>query len=664
MNAGSPARAAVRALAITSDGRRVIAADGLGRVLEWSAGTTRPRAGVPTDPHDVLAVALAPDAEACLVATTDALLHWVDLETGDIRTSRRFDQPIVALTAGGDGTCVVVLSDGRTVLCPPAAPRQEVAAGGRNPWVAAGCVALSADGTLLAVGDRTGRAFVVRARPPWDPIAVREVPRALVAMALADDGQLVVVDAGGRPLRIDRQGGLTPLWWPDPNAPVLCVAMSARGDRIAMAAGSSVWASGSEGSGPVAVIRAGDWDRYGTGPRVAGKGSDRAAGDEPLDDLRAGSGGTPTVDEDVRFTVYRPDRLTTGRWTPLVVYAHKTDPVPDPEAGVLEPTAEVVRMAARWFDGEPPEPRAVDATAALPRGAGLRVVPDLPGLTCNPQAVELNWLEPVHEIPFRLRAADGLAGCTVRGWVRVWFGRLILGEVSLAIPVDPATAPAGTPGTESAPLAAVRPPEPPRLTHEPIRRYYRIFPSYSHRDTEVVRECRRVAAALGDDYLQDVVALRSGERWSERLLELIDDADVFQLFWSEASMRSVQCRREWEHALGLKRPGFIRPTYWERPIASAPDLDLPPAALRELHFAWLGDPAPPPGAPSLPPAPGPVAPPRSQPSVTAGRYAGAEPPGAPQRAQPSGPAYRAPVLALVALLALLIVVVAVLLALR
>ena len=39
-----------------------------------------------------------------------------------------------------------------------------------------------------------------------------------------------------------------------------------------------------------------------------------------------------------------------------------------------------------------------------------------------------------------------------------------------------------------------------------------------------------------------------------RLLELIDEADIFQLFWSSNSMRSEYVRREWEHALALGRP--------------------------------------------------------------------------------------------------------------
>ena len=151
-----------------------------------------------------------------------------------------------------------------------------------------------------------------------------------------------------------------------------------------------------------------------------------------------------------------------------------------------------------------------------------------------------------------------------------------------------------------------------------------------------------VVRALGDEYLQDVLTLRSGERWQARLPELIEEADVFQLFWSSNSMRSPYCREEWEHALALRRPLFVRPVYWEDPMPQDPTLGLPPVALRDLHFikydvhparadtpadpgeesgASRASPAPsalqaaPPGAPQAAPAgaiPAPAAPSRSR----------------------------------------------------
>jgi serine/threonine protein kinase len=76
--------------------------------------------------------------------------------------------------------------------------------------------------------------------------------------------------------------------------------------------------------------------------------------------------------------------------------------------------------------------------------------------------------------------------------------------------------------------------------------------------------------------------------WDERLLRLIEEADVFQLFWSRHALDSPYVRREYEHALALNRPNFVRPTYWEEPLPSDPARKLPPEALLRLHFQRIG----------------------------------------------------------------------------
>jgi hypothetical protein len=77
---------------------------------------------------------------------------------------------------------------------------------------------------------------------------------------------------------------------------------------------------------------------------------------------------------------------------------------------------------------------------------------------------------------------------------------------------------------------------------------------------------------------------------------MIREADVFQLFWSRQSMLSGFVRREWEYALSLRRPNFVRPTYWETPLPEGPG--LPPEALKSLHFSCIALPgaSPPPSA--------------------------------------------------------------------
>ena len=268
----------------------------------------------------------------------------------------------------------------------------------------------------------------------------------------------------------------------------------------------------------------------------------------------------------------------------------------DPWGNPIDPVQEVDQRARALLATEE-EPRLLrsDLQQALARGTSITIAPDFPMLRCNPSFVTLDWLEPIHEVPFRILAPASLRGTEVRGWVRLWCGSVILAEVSITIPVRRD----GQPDPKNPPRAD-------QMRTDQMRRYRKIFPSYSHRDRDVVDQFRNAAIAIGDDYLMDVVALRSGENWRAALSGLINEADVFQLFWSSNSMRSPHCRAEWEHALALARPEFIRPVFWEVPMPRAPELGLPTPELSRLHFARL--PALTPGAAHNPAAPYPAAP--------------------------------------------------------
>jgi len=112
------------------------------------------------------------------------------------------------------------------------------------------------------------------------------------------------------------------------------------------------------------------------------------------------------------------------------------------------------------------------------------------------------------------------------------------------------------------------------------RRFRKVFASYSHADAEVVEAVASAVQLLGDEYLIDSHDLRSGEDWQQRIGELIDDADVFQLFWSSNALQSHYVLAECRHALALRREGFIRPVYWQDPFPEDLRQDLPPPSIR------------------------------------------------------------------------------------
>jgi len=75
-----------------------------------------------------------------------------------------------------------------------------------------------------------------------------------------------------------------------------------------------------------------------------------------------------------------------------------------------------------------------------------------------------------------------------------------------------------------------------------------VFASYAHEDDHVVWAFAEAYRALGIDVLVDRASLRAGEDWEQRLLRLIEEADLFQLSWSEAANRSPYVAEEWQHA--------------------------------------------------------------------------------------------------------------------
>jgi len=97
---------------------------------------------------------------------------------------------------------------------------------------------------------------------------------------------------------------------------------------------------------------------------------------------------------------------------------------------------------------------------------------------------------------------------------------------------------------------------------------------------EIVEMIGRAYRALGMTFLRDVEILRSGEEWNPALLKLIETADIFQLYWSEAARISGYVEQEWRHALAQGKQRFIRPLYWKKPMPE------PPRELSGLHFAF------------------------------------------------------------------------------
>jgi hypothetical protein len=264
------------------------------------------------------------------------------------------------------------------------------------------------------------------------------------------------------------------------------------------------------------------------------------------------------VHEDVQFTVYRPRAVEPMKWYPLLAFAHLSELPEDAPADAPDPIEEVKAQAQRVLGdlaqgyGDVKQ----DSRYAVPHEAEITFLPEIPGFEINPPRRTFLWLESVQREEFRIRARPEVDGTLVRGRMTVFWGSILLAEISLGIRVDGRLA------------GASAPPPPERAASRPFRN---IFPSYSHRDSGIVEEFERYARTMGDRYLRDVHELRAGEVWNDRLKDLIGKADVFQLFWSWNAMQSPYVEEEWRYALSLGRSHFVRPTYWEDPLPARPE---------------------------------------------------------------------------------------------
>lgn len=261
----------------------------------------------------------------------------------------------------------------------------------------------------------------------------------------------------------------------------------------------------------------------------------------------------------VEFTVYHPQELHPRLWKTLLAYVH----VPQAQPAVQADSRE------RLEPEVPVGQRSSAATQEIKRGAAIAVVPYLPGCLFNPPSQTLFWLEDWHRAEFRVQAAPDQPGfelgSAVNGFVSFYVGTVLVGEVkiwALLSDREEVKVTASPPQTASA------------------RPYQAIFVSYSHKDTEIVTRIGTAYEVLGMEFLRDQEVLRSGEKWNPQLLSLIERADIFQLYWSDAAKSSRYVKQEWQHALAQQRENFLRPLYWKKPMPK------PPRELATLHFAY------------------------------------------------------------------------------
>lgn len=268
--------------------------------------------------------------------------------------------------------------------------------------------------------------------------------------------------------------------------------------------------------------------------------------------------GARTADP-IQFSAYYPIEVRPNAWEPLRAYVFREHAAAEVERDARRELGDLLAGIRRASEA---------ARAAIREGALISAEPQLEGFQFNPPAASLAFLEDWQRFDFKLRAQTAQPHAAVNGRITFRVEGVIVADLPLSIYVNPQAGAAHAAGQAT---TAARP-------------YRAIFCSYSHRDTPIVLRIERVIRLLGDAFLRDATALRSGEDWNAGLLALIDRADLFQLFWSAAAAQSRFVRQEWEHALARMNreriPAFIRPVYWQEPMPP------PPSELAHIHFAY------------------------------------------------------------------------------
>ena len=295
----------------------------------------------------------------------------------------------------------------------------------------------------------------------------------------------------------------------------------------------------------------------------------RAPHEAPLE-----PGGPATnfvCDENVQFSAYRPKAVRPETWEPLLAFAHLSALPADAPAGTPDPIVEVRRQAERVLGDRLPAFQSLvsDSSQSIPRGSELTFAPSGEGLEFNPPQRTFLWNEPVHREEFRFRAESSLNGTTARGRLSVYLGRLLIAQLSLVVQVDQDAAQSTTLATSGESRAG---------------RFRRIFACVARADRVMVAEFQHYARLLQDTFLTSQLERLATGDVAPAPFDLIDSADVFQLYWSRQLLESPENEREWRYAISLKRPDFIRALYWEEPFPTHPERSLPPAELLSLGF--------------------------------------------------------------------------------
>ena len=299
------------------------------------------------------------------------------------------------------------------------------------------------------------------------------------------------------------------------------------------------------GKGPLLSIR---------GPRVARPNQVR----QPTLPGRAAGTKTPSgrpANELVEASAFAPLAARSGGQLLVQVFLHTL--------------AEFAAAAALARKADPNARRRGIMTLAteIARGQRVDIFIEAPGLAVDTPAQNLIWQGQPRACQFLLRLSRKIAAGPRVVTARLAVDGVPLGTLRFTLEIS---------RTEVSTAMTMR--------GDGARRYRYAFLSYAAADRrEVLKRADQLKAA-GIDFFQDILCLKPGEVWPDRLYQEIDRCDVFFLYWSSHAARSKWVMREVKHALRCQKLSGQQLPDITPIILEGPPVPPPPATLKKLHF--------------------------------------------------------------------------------
>ncbi|MFX1425714.1 MAG: toll/interleukin-1 receptor domain-containing protein, partial [Promethearchaeota archaeon] len=256
--------------------------------------------------------------------------------------------------------------------------------------------------------------------------------------------------------------------------------------------------------------------------------------------------------EELSFTTGFPETVVPGKSYSLSVYLHLPKDI--------SKTYKLIDDKAKenGFDSYIP---TLESFLELECAIALKVLPNVEGITFEPNIQEIAWYKDVRELNFSLKADSQHEGKDLEGFIDIFKDTLFIGQIPLTINVS-------------------REEKPTKVAKADSRKFESVFVSYSKKDKDLVDYFIVAYEAIGIDVNLAPKKILSGY-WEPQINDLISKSDVFQLYWSHNSYNNENVTNEWKEALKYadeRGQHFIRPCFWEE------DWPKAPKKLKKYHF--------------------------------------------------------------------------------